>query len=432
MTFNPGSRIGGRAGRGLITLAAVCLVAVAASACGSSSNASASGSGKGKTVDIWYTAPLTGSGDITGIDGCNGEQLAASDINGAGGIPKGALEGARISVRCLDDGDIPSRDSSIAARYASDSSVWALGGFYASGNALSAALVAQRFHLTILAANVAADFLTTRVHNVYVLNPTLESAGAAAADFCHAYYGATKLAGLNPDYSYIPGYMKGASAAIGSDGLKLVTSLSWPDPSTTDWSSYLTKVSGSGAQCVLLGGYPPEQCQIASQARQQGDAQPMIDLTESFTSSSCQKEAGRYYEGLIFGNLLPPTNPAGSLAAKVAAEYQSKYGQTMTYQAAQAYNCVLAVEYAIEDGATDRTQLQSYLGRVSGPGAGGPVAFTNNRVGLRYLTFLEVAGGGSLEPVAEYALYPNGTFKRLMTAKCSGRPSCQSRLGASA
>lgn len=411
--------------RPLTMLAAVLLLA----ACGNGSGASSGGS---KTIDLYYSAPLTGAGDLTGITGCNGEKLAVNDINKAGGVKNGPMKGAKFSVECIDDQDSTSQDSSIAAKYVSNPNVWAMGGFYASGNALAAAKVAQRSKLTILAANVAADFLTTQVHNVYILNPTLESAGAAAADFCKAYYGATKIAGLNPNYSYIDSYMKGVQQGAAASGLKIVSSQTWPDGSTTDWGPYLTKIGGSGAKCTLLGGYPPEQCQIAAQARQLGLSQPIIDLTESFTSSSCQKEAGKYYQGLVFGDLLPAQAQPNTLDSKVRAEYKSRFGQTLTYQAAQAYNCVLAVEYAIEAGATNRTQLGSYLAKVNGPGVGGPVAFKNKRVGLRYLTFDEVTADGSLVPVAEYSMYADGGFKRDHVASCAGRPSCQTRLGANA
>jgi branched-chain amino acid transport system substrate-binding protein len=401
-----------------------------ATACGSPQGSGSGGSGQ--TISLYYVAPLTGDGDVTGIAGCDGEQLAVSDINAAGGVAKGPLKGAKFKVQCLDDRNSSAQDSSLATKYVSDSSIWAMGGFYASGNALAAALVAQRSNLVILAANVAADFLTTQVHNVYVLNPTLESAGAAASEFCHDYYGATRIAALNPNYSYIQGYMDGAKAGISSEGLSLVADETWPDGQTTNWGPYLTKIEGASADCVLLGGYPPEQCQIARQARQLGSDVPVIDLTESYTSASCQKEAGPFYPGLIFGNLLPPTTSKSSLDAKVAAAYQGRFKTDFTYQAAQAYNCVLAVKYAIEAGARDRTQLISYLAKVSGPGVGGPVAFTNKRVGIRYLTFQEVTQNGSLQGVAEYEMHPNGTVKRVFVDKCGDRPSCQTRLGASA
>ncbi len=419
---------------------AVVLGALLISACGGSSSSGSSSpgssggssSGSGKTIDLYYTAPLTGGADVVGIQGCNGERLAVSDINAGGGVPSGPLKGAKFSVSCLDNGSSADTTASIASKYVSNSNVWALSGFYASGNALAAAIVAERANLPVIASNVGADFLTTKVHNVYVVLPRLEPAGGAAVDFCKNYYGATKIAALVPNFSYIPYYMQGASSAASKLGAQVVSNQTWPDGSTTNWSPYWTKIASSGAQCVLLGAYPPEQCQITSQGRQGGNAQPTIDLTESFTGPSCQKEAGKYYEGMIFGNILPATSAPGSLTNKVAGEYQKQYGQQMSYYASDGYDSVLAVEYAIKDGATSRDQLLSKLAHVSGPGAGGPISFQDRRIGPRYLTFDEVDAHGKLSPVAEYRLFPDSTFQRLTMASCAKRPSCQKKLGASA
>ena len=58
--------------------------------------------------------PLTGDGDVTGIAGCDGEQLAVSDINAAGGVARGPLKGAKSKVQCLDDQDSSAQDTSLA------------------------------------------------------------------------------------------------------------------------------------------------------------------------------------------------------------------------------------------------------------------------------------------------------------------------------
>lgn len=421
----------------VMVVAAVLAVAALLAACGSSSSGGTSSSsggsgGAAKTVDLYYTAPLTGGADIPGIQGCDGEKLAASAIDAAGGVASGPMKGTKLSVTCLDNGSSADTSASIAAKYVANSNVWALSGFYASGNALAAAIVAERAGLAVIASNVGADFLTTKVHNVYVILPRLEPAGGAAVDFCHAYYGASKIAALVPNFSYIPSYMQGVSAASKALDVPVVSNQTWPDGQTTNWSSYWTKLSGSGAQCVLLGAYPPEQCQITAQGRQLGMAQPVIDLTESYTGASCQKEAGKYYEGMIFGNLLPAHSSPSSLTVKVGNEFRKRFGQEMSYYGADGYDSVLSVEYAMEKGARSRTQLLDYLGKISGPGAGGPLKFTDKRIGVRYLTFEEVTANGGLSPVGQYVLYPNETFKRISVANCAARASCQKKLGAGA
>lgn len=423
-----------RTGAGLkhYWLVAATLAAAAMMSGGLATEASARPRASHTTIQLWYNGSLTGATADLGQNSCNGEKLAVQDINRHGGIRRGPERGARMRVQCIDTGNLSTTAASIAAKYVSNPSIWMLSGYTASGNALAAAKVVAPAHLAIQGDVVAAPFLTRQAKNVFVMNPTLGAAGAAAVDFCHSYYGAHKIAGLNPDYSYIAGYMAGASAAARAAHLRIVSQQLWPDPSTTDFSPYLTKTKASGAQCVLLGAYPPEECEVTRQARQLGLAQPMIDLTESFTTPSCQKEAGKYYEGMIFGNLMPATLKRGSFTARVAAEYKKRFGATMTYASAQAYDAVLAVEYALEDGARNRTQLESYLAKVSGPGVGGPVKFQNRRIGQRFLTFLEATKSGALQPVAEYKVFPNNSVRLTMLAKCSRRASCQTRLKAKA
>ena len=394
----------------------------------SSASGAASG-GKGQTITLYYAAPLTGGANYDGIQGCDGEKLAASNIDSHGGIPRGPLKGAKIAVQCFDDKDTSSIDSSIAARYAATPSVWAMGGFYSSGSALAAAIVAERSGLVVIASNVAADFLTTQVHNVYTMLARLQSAGGAAADFCQSYYGAKKIAALVPNYSYIPSYMQGVTSATKKDKLSLVSNQTWPDGQTTNWNPYLSQIS-SGAQCLLLGAYPPEQCEITSQARQLGLSIPSIDLTDSFTSSSCIASAGKYYKGMIFGNLLPAHMAKGSLLSQVSAQFQRTYHQQLSYYAGNGYDSVLAVEYAIMAGAKNRTDLLNYLGKVHGPGVTGPIGFVNQRIGLRYLSFMEATSNtGAMQPVAEYALTSNGGWKRTFVDNCHARPTCQLNLG---
>ncbi len=419
-----------RDARFAITAASLSFAAGLLAACGSStSGGSSSGSGgSGKTIQLYYAGPLTAGANSVGVQGCQGMKLGASDVNATGGVTKGSLKGAKFSVKCIDNNSSADTTASIAAKYVSDPNVWALGGFYASGDALAAGIVAQRQNLPVIASNVAADFLTTKVHNIYVLLPRLAAAGGAAADFGNAYYGAKKAALLVPNFSFIADYARGANQALSADGVSLVSNQTWPDGQTTNWAAYWTKIGAAGADYALVGGYPPEQCKIAAQGRQQGNNQPIIDLTDSSTGDSCRKQAGAAYAGMIFGDLNPQNPPAGSLTEKAIKEFDGQYHTTMSYYAGNGYDTVLAVKYAIEAGAKSRDQLLKYLAQAKGPGVLGDIAFNGQRIGVRTLSFLEANKAGALEPVGSYTLYPNNSWKRRSVAKCASRPTCQTNL----
>ena len=422
-----------RGTRTLLRLVPIVLAGSMIAACGTPSSGSGAGSGKSTatTISLLYQAPLTGGADYVGLQGCDGWKRAASEINKAGGIPKGPMKGSKFSVQCVDNGLSADKAASIASRYVSTPSIWAMGGFYSSGNAIAAALVANRANLAVLASNVAADFLTTEVKNTYVILPRLETAGAAAADFCHAYYGATKIAALVPNYAYSPFYLKGLQSQITSEGLQLVSNQTWPDLQTTNWDPYFTKLQSQGAQCIALGGYPPEQCLITKQLRQLGQTQPTIDLTTSWTSPSCQQEAGQYYPGMIFGTYLPAFPAKNSLFTRLSPVFQQEYGAPMSDYATNGYDSVVAIELAIEDGASNRSDLVKYLAGVHGQGIGGPISFSGRRIGFRDLTWMEVTKSDTLQPVAEYGTQGTSAT-RIFVADCAKRPSCQKNLGASA
>ncbi len=414
-------------------LVPIALAGAIIAAWGVSSSASGLGSGKSTVtkISLLYQAPLTGGADYVGLQGCDGWKLAATQIDKSGGIPKGPMKGSKFSVQCVDNGMSADTAASIASRYVSTPSIWAMGGFYSSGNAIAAALVANRAGLAVIASNVAGDFLTTEVKNTYVILPRLETAGAAAADFCHAYYGATKIAALVPNYAYVPFYLKGLRARVKADGLRLVSVQTWPDLQTTNWDPYFTKLQSQGAQCIALGAYPPEQCLITKQLRQLGQSQPTIDLTTSWTSPACRQEAGRYYPGMIFGTYLPAFPKKNSLFARLAPVFQREYRVPMSDYATNGYDSVIAIELAIEDGASNRSDLVKYLAGVHGQGIGGPISFSGRRIGFRYLTWMEVTKSDTLQPVAEYGTQ-GYSARRLFVADCAKRPSCQKNLGSSA
>jgi branched-chain amino acid transport system substrate-binding protein len=376
------------------------------------------------TIKIYNVGSLTGGADYEAIQQCNAQKLAAANINAGGGMRKGPLKGSTVDVQCIDDGLQADKAASIAAKFVADRSVWTMSGFEASGEALAAAQVAERAKLTIVGSSVAADFLSTQVHNVYMLQARLEPAGGSATDLCKAYYGAKKVATLNIDYSYIPSYMNGLKRAVKANGMSLVSENLWP-PTTTNWGAYLTKIDAAGAQCILVGDYPPQTCQIARQARQAGMNQPIIDFNQAFTSSACQKEGADAYEGIIFGSIMPSKIAPKSFTGRIMAQYKKKYGDAMSFLAANAYNSILAVQYAIELGASSREQLGTYLAKVNGPGVGFTVRFKDKRIGARNLTYYEAMANGKLVPIAEYKLLPNQKWQRLFVASCAKRPSCQ-------
>jgi branched-chain amino acid transport system substrate-binding protein len=394
--------------------------------CGGSSTNTTTG---GQTLNIYYAIPLTGGFADAGQTACNGAKMAADEIDSSGGIPSGPEKGDKLAVQCVDSQQSPEVASTIASRYASDPSVWTMMGFYSSGEAQAAGLVAQRSNLSIIGSNVGGSFLTEgSLHNVLVMIPPLQSQGYAWVDFCHTYYGATKIADLSPNYSYTPDYRKGRDKALSAEpGIQLVSEQTYDDTSTKDWSPFLSKIKDSGAQCLLLGSYPPEQCTIAAQARQIGLNVPIVDFTNSGTSQSCVQAGGSAYVGLAFGQYIAYPPAPGSKYADAFSRFQAKYNEPMGSYPAYSYDSVIALECALKDGAKSREDLVTYLPKINCPGITGQLQFVTNKPLARELTYTEAssASASALDPVVTYIASPDGTAKLdKVIATCASRPIC--------
>jgi branched-chain amino acid transport system substrate-binding protein len=412
-------------------LALAGLAAILASACGGPTPPNTPQA----DIKMLYAIALTGGIAQLGQNACNGAKMAADDINAQGGVSKGSHKGAKLVVECIDNEQSPSATTTLANKYVADSSYWTMMGFYGSGEGQAAALVAQRSNLSIIGSNIGASFLTEAVHNVLVMIPPLQALGYSWVDFCKSYYGASKIADLSPNYSYIPDYRKGRDKAIngGVSGVSLVSEQTYDDSTTQDFSPYLSKIKASGAQCLLLGSYPASQCKITAQARSMGLNIPVVDFTDSGTNQQCAQAAGRSFTGMAFGDYLTFPAPAGSALEKAANQFKAKFSQPFGSYPAYSYDGVQAVKCAIEDGANTREELLTYLPKINCPGVTGQLKFIGNRPGERVLTREEATGTtvDSLEAVAYYIGKADGTatLTKLAAGKCADRPTCKFMLG---
>lgn len=383
------------------------------------------------TINLLYAAPLTGFGADSGIDGCNGAQLAVENINEAGGIEAGEFEGAQLAVECVDNEGTADATATIANRYIADENIWTMFGFYGSSEAQAAGLQASRANLSVIASSGAAEFLTTDADNIMIMVPRLLSLGYAWAQVCHDYYGAGRVADLSPDASYIPDFRAGAAAGIDDLGLELVAVEDYPSSGTTDFAPFLTKLQQSNPDCIMLGSYPPEQCQIIKQARDMGITAPIVDLSTSGTSQTCAESAGQAYIGSLFGQYLRLPAEPGSLLAEVGPQYEEEYGGAINSYASYAYDSVLLAAQAIADGAANREELQQYMEKVDIPGLAGQIKFEERRPSTRYFSAQEATGADyqDLDVVAVYELKVDGTAELIEQADCADRPSCQTNIG---
>ena len=135
----------------------------------------------------------------------------------------------------------------------------------------------------------------------------------------------------------------------GKVGLEIVSTTTFPDDTTTDFSAQITDAYNNGAEMIFLPIYYTPASNILIQASQKGyefsyfgcDGLDGILTLEGFDTSLA--------EGVM---LLTPFNADAEDEAtrSFVSKYQEKYGEIPNQFAADAYDCVYAIYNALVAG----------------------------------------------------------------------------------
>ncbi len=298
---------------------------------------------------LGHIGPLTGSTAIYGLATQNGAQLAVDEINAAGGDIQFTLESQD------DENDVERSVNAYHTLIDNDMQILIGTTTTTPCIAVSAETNADRiFQLTPSASSVeviggeeiGAD--EPRKDNVFQMCFTDPNQGTASADYIADQNLGTNIAIIyNNADAYSTGIYERFVARADELGLNVVAVSTFTDDSATDFSVQVGEARSAGADLVFLPIYYTPASQILIEANRQEytpnffgvDGMDGILAIENFDTSLA--------EGVM---LLTPFNADSEderTQAFVAA-YEEAYGDTPNQFAADAYDCVYAIQAAIE------------------------------------------------------------------------------------
>jgi ABC-type branched-subunit amino acid transport system substrate-binding protein len=366
-------------------------------------------------IRVLVSAPLTGDSAEFGVALQRGAELAAKQINDAGGIAGGPHQGARIKIESADDQLDTDAAATIASQYVDDKGIWLLTGFWTSGQAQVAGQVADRANLSVCTAS-GASFLTTDNDNIFTTSPPFESMTAALIDYVKNDMKATKVALIRTDFSYIDDLEKGLKSEAAKQGVEIVSEQTYQYGSTQDFSTYLTTAAAADPDVILDASLQTEKGQMFRQAHELGIDIPIVDWAMEGPAETFLGIAGDLAVGAVqmqTGPILGAGNPS-SVAMQQA--WKDEYGETMRTAGGYTYQCILYLAKALEDGAESREDLNDAFAAVSGgEGPWGPLGFTDRRQ-TKVLYIVTKFTGTTFEDqqiMAQYLLETPSGFERL-------------------
>lgn len=314
----------------------------------SGSTSTASSSASGDAIKIGGSGPLTGPAAVYGNAVKNAATMAIDEINAKGGL--------QYELDFEDDAHDPEK-AVTAYGVLKDWGVQISLGTVTSapGAAVSPSYQAdQIFALTPSASSPSviyqdADNMTNAYGDVFQMCFTDPNQGVASADYIseHPDLGSKVAVIYKNDDNYSKGIHDKFVSEAADKGLEVVYEGTFDDSNAQDFSVQLGQAQSAGADIVFLPIYYDPASLILTQANQMGyeptffgvDGMDGILTLDGFDTSLA--------EGVY---LLTPfsADATDDLTVNFVANYKEKYTDTPNQFAADAYDCIYAIDQACQ------------------------------------------------------------------------------------
>lgn len=342
-------------------------------------------------VPIGAVEVLSGPNAAYGAAIRAGLELAAEEINGAGGV----LGGRRIALRVEDSAGDKTGAINAARLLVGRDKVVAVLGPTLSNEMFAAGPVVNARHVPIIGTSTTADGITAI--GPYVFRTCLPESDVIPVTMAYAKRRGVKSIALlyaNDDAFSKSGHdvMKAASEAA---GFKLLADESF-GTRDTDFSAQLTTIKGKDPDAVGISALVEPVAGVLLQARHLGIPAGTLFIGGNGSNSPKLGEiAGAAADGLVVGSpwFIDKQDPKNE--AFVAA-FRKVHGHDPDQFAAQAFDAMHILADAVSRaGAPDPEKIRAALLTTDYDGVMGPFQFTKGRspASAKGVVVLQMEGG---------------------------------------
>ena len=305
-----------------------------------------------KTLDIGVSDALTGGAAVYGLPQANAVEMAAEEINEAGGISVGD-DTYMLNVIAYDDQANPTEASNSVRKLLDRDGVKFLLGFCCSGATGAVASFIKNEDAVMLVGNAAERSITTQeIPNLVRTRPPADYTGAAAGTFV-AEKGHKEVAVLGAlDVGFYASYVDAFEKELEKAGGKIVTREAF-GLKDRDMTPQLTKIRGMDADAILVVGYVEPAAFIYRQSVELGIDIPRYGFTSGSEEQFLRVATSEQMEGVWD---LRPTELTLLSATDNGVAYYENYSETFDIapspSSPYAYDQTYALKAAIEAAGT--------------------------------------------------------------------------------
>jgi branched-subunit amino acid ABC-type transport system permease component/ABC-type branched-subunit amino acid transport system substrate-binding protein len=316
-------------------------------------------------LKIGLLVPMTGATAADGERLRKAHELAAREINAAGGIA--ALGGAKVELVIADTQSKPETGRSEAERLISRHGVSAVLGAWASAVTMPSMQVAERHRTPFIVTSAVTDSITEQnLQYVFRVSPKGSWAAKDVANFVRYLrtQGTTieRVALAYEDGPFGQTVSQGYKTTLPQQGIPVVAEESFRTGSA-DLSTQAAKLKASGADLVLIVCYVDDESVLLRALAAQRYTPIVLGYGGGHVHPTLL-QLGPLVEG-TFGVVEWMPDVRKPATEKFVQAYEALYGMAPLSNSAQAYAATWAVALAAEAAASrDRTALRDALRRL--------------------------------------------------------------------
>ena len=317
---------------------------------------------------------------IAGAGISKGAQMAADEINAAGGV-----DGRKIELVLYDDHSSSSDAVRAFQRAVSDDKVVAVVGTYISEVALALQPWASRLKTPFITTGAASNDISKHVHddyahNRYTFHEWMTSAFIAdsVCDMMKALmipkYKTTSAVIFSEDAAWTTPLDAEYINCLPKVGIKVLDHIRF-SPDTTDFTPIFNKIEGEKPD-VIVTGISHVGVQPTVQAAQQQVPIPMVGQSSQATSGTFWKDTNGAAAGVMTQSAASPGATLTPKTQPFMEAYAKKYGEPPAYTGFTTHDAINVIAEAVKRaGSTDSEKLVDAIEKTDYLGTIGRVEF---------------------------------------------------------
>jgi branched-chain amino acid transport system substrate-binding protein len=319
---------------------------------------------------------VTGPPSFLGEPERNTAQMVVDEINKAGGF-----KGRPLELIVYDTTGDATKAVQWANKLIKDDHVLAIIGPSTTGETMAVKSVTEKEQIPLISC--AAGSKITDPVNPYTFK-TAQNDGLAVAKIFENLQKRkiSKVAILTVSDGFGSSGREQLKVQAGKYGITLVVDDTY-GPKDTDMTVQLTKIRGSEAQAIICWGTNPGPAIIAKNVKQLGIALPLY-MSHGVSSKKFIELAGDASEGIILpsgkvivADVLPAADSQKKSLLAYVQSYKQKYGTEGDHFGGHAWDAVMLLKKAIEQGGDTPAAIRDQLEKISGfAGIGGVFTFS--------------------------------------------------------